>query len=205
MLQNKILFSLLIGIFLMSLVSAWSNSFLQENIVCTNSIDGTTDETDNTVKNISQTFIPSSDISLNAINLRLMKFGSIGNVNVELKATDGSGFPTGSALNSTIISPSLISSYPTWAWIKINLSYTLTSGVKYAIVLSPTTSDGYNSLMMNINNDCGISGNSQYWDGSWNDISSYDSYLVLEGTQRISENLTFPQQLINNITLVGFT
>ena len=84
----------------------------------------------------AQTFTAESDHSVTSVKLLLWHSGSIGTVTVSIRATDGSGQPTGSDLTSGTIHGDNITTSGLGEWEDIALtSYNLIGGTKYAIVV----------------------------------------------------------------------
>ena len=84
----------------------------------------------------AQTFNATADHSVTSVKLLLYRYGFPGTVTVSIRATDGSGHPTGSDLTSGTIDGNTLTTAPWGLWYEIALSpYDLTSGTKYAIVV----------------------------------------------------------------------
>jgi hypothetical protein len=87
---------------------------------------------------LSQTFTPVTTHTFNAVSLQLYKAGSpTYTVTISLYATTGD-VPTGSALASTTFLASSLATTATWYDFQFSTAYEVTSGTKYAIVLSAT-------------------------------------------------------------------
>jgi hypothetical protein len=87
----------------------------------------------------TQTFTPSENYTIEYVKLLLYKIGTPGTITISIKATDGSGKPTGADLASgTIAGSSLLTSPGQWETITFGASYALISGTKYAIVARQT-------------------------------------------------------------------
>lgn len=85
----------------------------------------------------AQSFTASSNYDIKAIKLKLWRFSTPGIITVSIRATDGSGHPTGADLISgTTDGDTLTSSSPgEWREIIFSTTYSLVSGTKYAIVM----------------------------------------------------------------------
>lgn len=101
----------------------------------------------NTSRYYSDVFTASSGYTVSSISVRLVKAGAgPGTVTVHLRSVDGSNFPTGSDLTSGTTDGSTLSTDTTNGELR-NVTvtpYTLTNGVKYAILVS--MSSGSNTL-----------------------------------------------------------
>ena len=113
----------------------------------------------------AQSFTASSSYSIGSIKALIFRTGSPGTITASIRATDGSGFPTGSDINSvtgTTNGNTLPTDSP-YEWREITLSspVSVTSGTKYAIVLR--AADGsvsnYFSWRLNISDE--------YAGGTW--------------------------------------
>lgn len=95
----------------------------------------------------AQTFTTSKNFRITTLYLDLLKNGSPGTVNIYIRATDGSGHPTGGNITSTSINGNALAQYPAWASAKITLpSGSLAAGLKYAIILSAPAGNITNSV-----------------------------------------------------------
>lgn len=114
----------------------------------------------------AQTFTPASGYT--ATVLRAMLYGSgIGTITVSIKATDGSGHPTGADLISTTFDGSKITSSDKaneFYDFGLGSGYALSGSTKYALVIS--ISEG--TLYWRYNSSGSFSGgNREYYSGSW--------------------------------------
>ena len=91
----------------------------------------------------AQTFTANQAYTIGSVKLRLWRqAGAPANVTVSIRATDGSGHPTGGDLTSGSIAGSGITENTAGAWYEITLtSYSLSNGVKYAIVVRVDTNN----------------------------------------------------------------
>jgi hypothetical protein len=95
----------------------------------------------------AQTFSAESDHVVGAVKLKLWRSGSPGDLTVSIKATDGSGHPTGADLTSGTISANTLTTNTAGAWYEVSLTpYSLTSGTKYAIVARALGGDDANRV-----------------------------------------------------------
>ena len=84
----------------------------------------------------AQTFTPSQAHSIAWVKLKLSRTGSPGTSTVSIKATDGSGHPTGADLTSGTIDGNNLTTDSEGAWYIISLTpYVLSASTKYAIVV----------------------------------------------------------------------
>ena len=86
---------------------------------------------------IAQTFTPSISHTITSVKVKIYKTGSPGNGSIAIKATDGSGHPTGSDLASGTYDWDTITDSSPGEWIEITLGdgAPLSSGIKYAIIM----------------------------------------------------------------------
>lgn len=87
-----------------------------------------------------QTFTPSIAHTITEVKLLAWRELSPGTLTVRIRATDGSGLPTGADLASGTYNANTLTTNPAGEWITITLSagYALSAGVKYAIVVTVT-------------------------------------------------------------------
>ena len=124
---------------------------------------------------IAQTFTVQSAHDVGAVNLKLAKggdSGSLGTVTASIYATSG-GEPTGGALVSgSIDGDAEISASVEWHMIALDSGYSLSQGVKYAIVL---TKDDSRQLLWRVNTSGGYSGGWAFMNqGSWSAYADFD-------------------------------
>lgn len=172
----------------------------------------------------SQTFIPSINGILQKVRLSITKPSNFTgySITVEIRATDLSGLPTGSAISSveTILDSSLIRLTDPIAGHTIDVTFstppTLVSGTKYAIVISfPHGSQGYYTpaVPFPVNNYS----NGQMIDSTdgiiWTPSASssdllFGTFMVHSTTQTETIDsdsiiLTIPIQTINSDAFIG--
>jgi len=96
---------------------------------------------------VAQTFTPSVSHDILFVKLKLFRTGSPGTVTVSIRATDGSGHPTGGDLCSgTIDGNSLTTSYAgEWREITLGGGACLTAEIQYAIVIRALTGSAGNA------------------------------------------------------------
>jgi len=96
----------------------------------------------------AQTFTPTVAHQIISVKLELYRYGLPGTVTVGVRATDGSGHPTGSDLCSGTRDGNLLNIDPDWTWYEITLGSGtwLTADTKYAIVVRATGGDTENSV-----------------------------------------------------------
>lgn len=93
-----------------------------------------------------QSWTTTSAYTITDVALYCYKYGSPGNIIVSIRATDGTGKPTGEDLCSVTVSDTEISDFPTRAWTTFTFdsSYGLSDATKYAIVFRATSGNGAN-------------------------------------------------------------
>lgn len=84
----------------------------------------------------AQTFTPSVAHTITSVKLHMYREGSPGTMTVSIRATDGSGHPTGADLCSGTINANDFTTNTDGEWYEITLGagYALAAGTKYAIV-----------------------------------------------------------------------
>jgi len=84
----------------------------------------------------AQTFTPATAHKITSVKLKLCRYGSPGTITVGIRATDGSGHPTGSDLCSGTTDGNTLPVTPSNEWREITLGagYNLSASTKYAIV-----------------------------------------------------------------------
>jgi len=84
-----------------------------------------------------QSFTPSVDHTITSVRLLIYRDGSPGDVTVSIRATDGSGHPTGNDLCVGTTDGDTLTTNDAGEWREITLGagYDLSASVKYAIVL----------------------------------------------------------------------
>ncbi|MBA7582463.1 hypothetical protein ES708_24391 [subsurface metagenome] len=97
---------------------------------------------------LAQTFTPSSPHNITSVKLKLYRYGSPGTITVSIRATDGSGHPTGPDLCfQTMNGLALIDWSPgEWYEFFFGTNPKLSSGIKYAIVVRAPSGDVSNHL-----------------------------------------------------------
>ena len=141
---------------------------------------------------VAQTFTPRYPHSIDRISLKLRRIGSPGTGTISIKATDGSGHPTGADLTSASVDGNSLPTTALGEWCTFNLTpYSLTRGTKYAIVLSFPSGDVSNyvacfwvspsSTYARGNADLSFNGGS-----SWSSVSTSD-FLFYEWDSTFSE------------------
>ncbi|MFC2042267.1 choice-of-anchor R domain-containing protein [Chloroflexota bacterium] len=95
----------------------------------------------------AQTFTAESDHNVTSVRLKLYRIGSPGTVIVSIRATDGSGHPTGPDLTSGTTDGNTLTDVSPGEWRQISLAgYPLLSGTKYAIVVRISGGDVDNHI-----------------------------------------------------------
>jgi len=93
-----------------------------------------------------QTFTPSVAHKITSVKLKIARFASPGTITVGIRATDGSGHPTGSDLCSGTTDGNTLTTAAEGEWREITLGagYDLSADAKYAIVARALTGDASN-------------------------------------------------------------
>jgi len=94
----------------------------------------------------AQTFTPATAHKITSVKLKLYRLGSPGTVTVSIKATDGSGHPTGADLCSGTTNGNTLTDTSPGEWREITLGagYNLDADTKYAIVVRALNGDSSN-------------------------------------------------------------
>jgi hypothetical protein len=133
---------------------------------------------------LAQTFTPSVAHTIASVKLKLSRYGSPGTVTVGIKATDGSGHPTGSDLCSGTIDGNSLTTVTTGAWYEITLGsgYALSASTKYAIVLRAPNGDSSNQCRWrrDISSPTYAGGCYEYSTDSGSTWTSYDYDTMFE-------------------------
>jgi hypothetical protein len=131
----------------------------------------------------AQTFTPSTAHKITSVKLQLYRTGSPGTITVSIRATDGSGHPTGSDLCSgTINGNSLTSSYPgEWYEITLGSGYDLSASTKYAIVVRAPSGNGSNKLcwLRQMSSPTYAGGNQEISTNSGSSWTTYTQYDLM--------------------------
>ena len=96
----------------------------------------------------AQTFTPSVDHTITSIKLKLGRKGSPGTLTFVIKATDGSGHPTGDDLCSGTTDGNTLPDYTVeyeWREITLGDGAILSADTKYAIIAKALAGDGLNT------------------------------------------------------------
>ena len=95
---------------------------------------------------VAQTFTPSTAHKITSVKLKLYRVGSPGTITVGIRATDGSGHPTGEDLCSGTTDGDTLTSDSGGEWREVTLGagYNLSASTKYAIVVRATSGDADN-------------------------------------------------------------
>jgi hypothetical protein len=130
---------------------------------------------------VAQSFTPSAAHTITSVKLKLFRVGSPGTVTVSIRATDGSGHPTGGDLCSgTTNATTLTNSAPgEWREITLGSGYGLSAGTTYAIVVRVTGGDASNYVWWRMDGSSPTYGGGMYLlsfnsGSSWTSGASYD-------------------------------
>jgi hypothetical protein len=93
---------------------------------------------------IGQTFTPVRNYQVTRVRFKFRKYGSPGNVTMNIYATDGNGLPTGDSLCSVVIDGNLITEDSAGEWCEFICStvVSVTKGVMYALTLEADSPGG---------------------------------------------------------------
>jgi len=95
----------------------------------------------------AQTFTPTTRHIITSVKIKVYRYGSPGIVTVSIRATDGSGHPTGADLTSNTFDGNALTTSSSGEWKEVALtSYLLNAGTKYAIVVRATSGDYFNCI-----------------------------------------------------------
>jgi len=138
---------------------------------------------------LGQTFTAVSNHTIDQVKLKLHRTGSPNTLNIVLRATDGTGHPTGGNLATGSTDPNTLTDNVVGEWRTINLtSYSLTSGETYAIIMyGPAGGAGVNAVNWHANTTSGsyAGGNieqSADWGASWSSVLAADHMFEVWGT-----------------------
>ncbi len=101
----------------------------------------------------SQTFTPTDDHPIGSVELQLNRIGNPATLIVSIKATDGSGHPTGDDLaigylNCNVVEIGFVTVDSNWHRIYFNDPTALSNGTQYAIVCRVTGGDSSNRISL---------------------------------------------------------
>jgi len=129
----------------------------------------------------AQTFTPSNNHKITSVKLLLYRSGSPGTVTVSIRATDGSGHPTGGDLCSGTTNGNTLTTNTNGEWREITLGdgYSLSGSTKYAIVVRALDGDGDNCLRWRVDSTSASysGGNDEYSNdsgSSWDNSPGHD-------------------------------
>jgi len=133
----------------------------------------------------AQTFTPSIAHKITSVELLMGRKDSPGTITVSIRATDGSGHPTGEDLCSGTTNGNTLPSGPPGEWREITLGdgYDLSASTKYAIVVRALDGDANNAVywMVDITSPTYSGGNQEYSNNSGSSWTSHtDKDLMFE-------------------------
>jgi hypothetical protein len=130
----------------------------------------------------AQTFTPSTAHKITSVKLKLYRAGSPGTLTVGIRATDGSGQPTGPDLCSGTMDGSTLTTSSSGAWYEISLGagYDLSASTQYAIVIRAPAGNSSNYVRWRGDETSPTYSGGHYWDSSasgssWEDYGSVDA------------------------------
>jgi len=142
----------------------------------------------------AQTFTPSVAHKITSVKLLLSRVGSPGTVTVSIKATDGSGHPTGSDLCSgTTNGDTLPDTLPgEWREVTLGDGADLSAITKYAIVVRAINGDGDNKPRWRLDSTSptyagGCLEQSTDSGSSWTSLTAYDFMFEEWGEPSVTE------------------
>jgi hypothetical protein len=129
----------------------------------------------------AQTFTPLIAHKITSIKLKLERIGAPGTVTVSIRATDGSGTPTGGDLCSGSFDGNYLPEDPNWEWREITLGNgaILSANTMYAIVVRNPGGDLGNRIRWAVDEtsptyDRGTESTSMDSGVSWAVVPTYD-------------------------------
>jgi hypothetical protein len=146
----------------------------------------------------AQTFTPAIAHKITSVKLLLYRTGSPGIITVSIRATDGSGHPTGEDLCSGTTNGDTLPTGSPYEWREITLGdgYDLSAGTKYAIVARMSGGDTDNRFLWrrDISGSAYAGGNLEYstnsgstWTGTGHDFM-FEDWGELAVTQKTSSD-----------------
>ena len=129
----------------------------------------------------AQTFTPSEAHKITSVKLKLYRKGSPGTLTASIKATDGSGHPTGSDLCSGTINGNGLTEDTGGLWyvIALGAGYTLEADTKYAIILKALDGSYSNSGQWRVDESGGAYAGGRR-EVSYNGGSSWTGYTGMD-------------------------
>jgi hypothetical protein len=148
---------------------------------------------------VVQTFTPSVAHTITSVKLLLYRVGAPGTVTVSIRATDGSGFPTGGDLCSGNTNGNTLPTGSPFEWreIKLGSGYGLSAGTTYAIVVRATSGDASNYVLWRVDGSSPTYGGGMYLLSinsglSWISGASYDLMFEEWGNAAVVGWETYP-------------
>ena len=159
---------------------------------------------------IAQTFTPSEAHKITSVKLLLFRAGLVGTVTVSIRATDGSGHPTGEDLCSGTTDGDTLPTGSPYEWREITLGdgYDLSADTKYAIVVRISTADSiYLKWRMDNSSPTYEGGNLEYsnYSGESNWTATTTQDLMFEEYEEAAGITVTPPTLALTITLYAPT
>ena len=131
----------------------------------------------------AQTFTPSTAHKITSVKLLLYRAGSPGTITVSIRATDGSGHPTGGDLCSGTTNGNTLPTGSPYEWREITLGAgcDLSAGTKYAIVARATSGSSSNKVYWRSDSTSPTyaGGNFEYSTNSGSSWTTYTNYDCL--------------------------
>jgi hypothetical protein len=139
----------------------------------------------------AQTFTPEEAHKITSVKLKLFRLGSPGTITVSIRATDGSGHPTGWDLCSGTIDGNTLTTSAIGAWYEITLGdgYDLAASTKYAIIVRATSGNGSNKLYWRYDGSSPTytGGNYEVYIGGWSGDTAKDLMFEDWGEAGVTE------------------
>ena len=145
---------------------------------------------------LAQTFTAESSYSIGMVRLRLFRYLLPGTITVSIYATDGSGFPTGSALCTGTTDGDTLTDNSSGELrdIYFNTTAEITDTIKYGITITAPSGDANNTIAWRYDLSASYTGGQALLfdylsSGVWNDAGNPDrdfmfsTYLVIEDRQ----------------------
>jgi hypothetical protein len=141
--------------------------------------------------------------SITSVKLKLARYGSPGTVTIGIRATDGSGHPTGGDLTSGTIDGNSLTTNLAGAWYEIALTeLTLVANTKYAIVVRAPSAGDPNCVFWRMNRGSptysgGLEEESTNSGGSWTAHSDEDCMFEVWGNALVTAPTVTTQAATN--------
>lgn len=159
----------------------------------------------------AQTFTPSVTHTVNAVKLKLYRMGTPNTLTVSIKATDGSGNPTGDDLCSGTINGNIVTTNQAGLWYLVDFGNgtNITASTVYAIVVRKSGGNDYNYIGWISDTSASYSGGHAHQStdagDSWANCPSSDDFLFEEWNYSTSTMLAqiLNREISDRITVIN--